>query len=228
METTMDSLNRGDPKPIFEKYLQALQKGLFNQASQTTQEALQAGLLPETIYEEVFTPALRMVGDWWEAGQATVAQEHLATGITTYCRNLVYSKHSVALPVSLSVGKVLLTNIDGNHHTLGLNLLSDVFQWRGWEVFPLFCSLPEEEVAAATLLYQVDLVCLSVAVLSQVESAASTIKALRQSNWEGLIEVGGPAFIHHPEKALQTGADFYGQTAIDTVEKATQLLKARV
>jgi methanogenic corrinoid protein MtbC1 len=228
METPTMSLDSGDPKSIFEKYLQAVQKGTFTQASQIIRDALQIGMLPETIYEEVFTPTLRLMGHGWETGEITVAQEHLATGITEYCRNLIYNSKPINPSNSPPVGKVLLTSVNGNNHTLGLNLLSDVFQWHGWEVYPLFCSLPQEEIATAALIYQVDLICLSVALPAQISIATSTVWFLRQSDWKGLIEVGGAAFINYPEVALQTGADFYAKTAVDAVEKATQLLKARV
>ncbi len=213
-------------RQIFERYLQAVLCGGFTQASQVVQEALQASVPAETIYDQIFTPSMREVGQRWQTGQMSVAQEHLATGITEYCRNIVYSKqHDKG---DKPIGKVMLTSVEGNQHTLGLNLLSDVFRWRGWEVYPLFSALPDEEIASAALLYGVDMVCLSVALPSQLIRATSAIETLQQSGWKGIIEIGGAAFVMHAELALQTGADFYGTDAATTVERATQLLKSRV
>lgn len=225
MSVTTMSVNYQDPRQVFEKYLQAVTAGMFNHASEVVQEALQAGIAVEAIYDQIFAPCLREVGQRWETGQMTVAQEHLATAITEYCRNLVVGSQRLNLAVPL--GKVLLASVSGNQHTLGLNLLSDIFRWHGWEVYPVPGSLPEEEIANAALLYKVDLVCLSVALPGQIMRTIKAVQALRASKWQGLIEVGGAAFWGANHLAQQTGADFFGGDAAATVDKATQLLKAR-
>lgn len=223
MTTTL--LNTSDPDQVYGYYLQAIERGAFAQASEVVQSALQGGVVPEAIYDQVFTPTLREVGRRWQTGEMTVAQEHLATGITEYCRSIVLNDQKAAN--HLTSRKVMLTSVNGNQHTLGLNLLADIFRWRGWEVFPLFSALPDDEIASAVQFYHVDLVCLSVALPAQITRVTSAIKTLRQSGWTGLIEVGGAAFVNYPEITLQTGADFYGGDALETVEKVTQLMKSR-
>lgn len=211
---------------VYQDYLRAIQKGAFAQASQTVQTALQKGMTPTNIYDNVFTPALREVGKMWETGKMTVAQEHLATGITEYCRTLIANSPSqTALPSAPA--KVLLTNAGNNQHTLGVNLLCDVFRWHGWQVYPLITPLPEEQIAQAAKLYGVDLVCLSVALPGQIARAVNAIKILRESQYKGLIEIGGAAFQNNESAANITGADFLGLSAESTVKKATELLHVR-
>ena len=206
-------------------YLEALGNGTFNRAVEIVQKALRAGMTQETIYDSVFAPAMRQVGVMWEKGKMTVAQEHLATGITEYCRNLVMSSRP-NVPEKM-VGKVLLTSVSGNNHMLGLNLLGDVFRWHGWEIFPLYSEMPEIEIAEAVFRHQVDLVCLSVSMPSQIIKAINAVKTLRQSGWGGLIEVGGAAFVSNPGAFKTTGADFLGTDAEITVSHATKLLTER-
>jgi methanogenic corrinoid protein MtbC1 len=213
------------PQQFYENYLNALAEGTFSRAVKVVQEALHSGLSPETIYDEVFTPSMRQVGVLWQSGQLSVAQEHLATGITEYCRNLVMSSKS-GIPTK-RIGRVLLTSVSGNYHTLGINLLGDVFRWQGWEVFPLFSEMPEIEITESVFRHQIDLVCLSVSLPGQVIRAIKAVKTLRQSGWKGLIEVGGAAFLSNPEAFKQTGADFLGGDAQETVEQATRLLLER-
>jgi methanogenic corrinoid protein MtbC1 len=212
---------------FYQVYLKAISNGAFAVASKTVQEALQDDVLPVTIYDNIFAPSLRKIGQLWETGEITVAQEHMATGITEYCRTLLVNLPSPATQDNSTIGKVLLTNINGNQHTLGLNLLADTFRWYGWEIFPLITPLPIEQLIQAASLYKVDLVCLSVAIPAQITRAVSTIIALRQSNWKGLIEIGGPAFVNNHDAAAFTGADFLGIEAASTVETAGQLLLAR-
>jgi len=211
---------------LFERYMLALREGAFDRAIEVVQEALRGGLAATTIYDAIFAQAMRQVGSLWETGKMTIAQEHLATGITEYCRNLIANSQTT-VPAANHVGRVLLTSVSGNIHTLGLGLLSDVFRWRSWEVFPLFSELPEVEVAEAVLRYQIDLVCLSVSMPGQLVKAIKTIRAIKQTGWKGLIEVGGAAFTDNSTAFEQTGADFLGGDAEATVEEATRRMTAR-
>lgn len=211
--------------PIFQSYMEALNNSDFVKASETIQDALWHGLSHSQIYDQVFAPALREVGRRWETGAMTIAQEHLSTGITEYCRTVLLSVP--AYHPSQTTGRVLLSNVSSNHHTLGINLLSDVFRLSGWQVFPLITQTPEEQVAKAAHHYNVDLVCLSIALPAQFPKAATTIRALRQSKWSGLIEVGGSAFYDNEDAIKLTGGDFLGLDAGSTVEMASRLLAAR-
>jgi MerR family transcriptional regulator, light-induced transcriptional regulator len=208
---------------IYNQYVQAICQGTFAQAGQIIQDALRDGVPPSVLYDQVFAPSLRYVGEMWESGKMSVAQEHLATGITEYCRTLVAGQ--IQIQNSGNVGRVLLSNVSGNQHTLGINLLCDVFRWRGWEVFPLITAIPEEQLAQAANLYRVDVVCLSVALPAQITRTVTTIKALRQSQWLGIIEVGGPAFVNNYEAVELTGADFLGLDAYSTVLEAEKRLE---
>lgn len=223
--TPLTTSNLSGYDVLYSQYLQSIRSGAFAQAGQLINEAVKNGLNPVAIYDQVFAPSLREVGKLWETGELTVAQEHLATGITEYCRTLLSRLPDIS--TNNKGWRVLLTNVSGNQHTLGINLLCDTFRWHGWQIFPLITALPESQIAEAASIYQVDLVCLSVALPAQINRAISTIKTLRASNWKGLIEVGGPAFVGNTEAAKLTGADFLGNGAEATVETATSLLKKR-
>ncbi len=106
-------------EPIFLSYFQAIQNSAFTEASQIIYDALEKIVSPALIYDHVFTPALQKVGELWESGQMTVAQEHLATGITEYCRTLLMNNPTNNKTDKDSGGRVLLTNVRGNQHTLG-------------------------------------------------------------------------------------------------------------
>jgi methanogenic corrinoid protein MtbC1 len=216
---------KASPDQFSADYLQTLVDGSFSRAVKVVQEALRAGLTPEVIYDAIFATSMRQIGVLWQTGQISIAQEHLATGMTEYCRNMVMSSKG-GIP-SKRIGRVLLTSVSGNNHTLGLNLLGDVFRWQGWEVFPLFSEMPENEITEAVYRHQIDLICLSVSLPGQTIRAIKTVKTLRQSGWKGFIEVGGAAFINNPEAFKQTGADFLGGDAQATVEYATRLILER-
>ncbi|MEI7555854.1 cobalamin-dependent protein [Candidatus Chlorohelix sp.] len=217
---------RVSPQQYYELYLAALEAGSFNQAVQVVQQALRDGVVHETIYDAVFTRAMRQVGTLWEKGKMTVAQEHLAYGITEYCRSLVLSSKS-GMP-SKRIGSALLTSVSGNTHTLGLSLLGDALRWAGWEVYPLNSELPELEIVDAAKRHKIDMVCLSVSLPGQIFRAIKAIRALRQSGWNGIIEVGGAAIYNNPNALQSIGADILGSDVESTVEQTTRLMEQRL
>lgn len=223
--TQLMTTNLSGYDTLYNEYLQSIRNGAFGQATQLINDAVKNKLNPVMIYDRVFAPSMREIGRLWEKGEITVAQEHLATGITEHCRALL--SRTQPLSTTGTSYSVLLTNVSGNQHTLGVNLLCDTFRWHGWEVYPLITALPEAQIVDAATIYQVDLVCLSVALPAQINRAASTVKALRGSKWQGLIEAGGPAFVNNADGAKSIGADFLGTDAEATVEKATIILKNR-
>jgi methanogenic corrinoid protein MtbC1 len=65
-----------------EAYTAALLLGEEVKAEIIVREAIDAGLEEQVIQSEVLAPSLRRVGDLWEDGSLSVADEHLATQIT--------------------------------------------------------------------------------------------------------------------------------------------------
>ncbi len=65
------------------RYLDTLLLGFENQAERVIREAIEAGVPEGVIDAEVIAPGMRVIGDLWEAGAITVADEHLATQIAT-------------------------------------------------------------------------------------------------------------------------------------------------
>src|SRR5215210_7037349 len=64
-------------------YAEALLAGDEVAAEVTIREAMDASLTSAEIDDEIIAPALWFVGDLWERGEITVADEHLATEIST-------------------------------------------------------------------------------------------------------------------------------------------------
>ncbi|MEO6858939.1 MAG: B12-binding domain-containing protein, partial [Solirubrobacteraceae bacterium] len=65
------------------RYLDALLMGAEDDAERVVREAMDAGTTEGMIGGEIIAPAMRVVGDLWETGAITVADEHLATQIST-------------------------------------------------------------------------------------------------------------------------------------------------
>jgi methanogenic corrinoid protein MtbC1 len=109
--------------------------------------ALRDGQDGITIVDEVLAPAMRQVGRHWETGQASIADEHLATALAHNLLAQIYPSLVTAEPRSR--GSVLLASVDGEQHLFGLRMIADVLEGSGFDVRNVAGPLPPEALAGA-------------------------------------------------------------------------------
>lgn len=93
--------------------------------------------------QDVVEPALRRVGDAWEAGQLTVAQEHLVTqAIRARLEGLlVYADEGVR-------GRAVAACAPGELHDIGLMCVALMLRADGWQVTYLGADTPVADAVA--------------------------------------------------------------------------------
>ncbi|MGM0852343.1 MAG: cobalamin B12-binding domain-containing protein [Bacillota bacterium] len=81
-----------------------------------------------SFYENIIKPSMSRIGDLWEKNQITVADEHLATATLKYLLATLFT-HQEALE---NHPKALLFCIEGEQHSLRLELANEVFKDKQW------------------------------------------------------------------------------------------------
>lgn len=117
-------------------------------------------LLPfESLIQDIYLPVMCDIGELWEAGQATVAQEHFASAFVR--------EQLIGMLQNLASGprggrRVLCAGLEGEDHELGLLGVAVRMALRGWRVTYLGANLPLEELATVAWEHRPELVCQSV------------------------------------------------------------------
>jgi len=95
--------------------------------------------------ENVIVPLIAKIGERWEEGNISVAQEHAASAVIKEVLSIASRPHSE------SSGAPTLTVVTpvGQLHELGAALVACMARRRGWLVSYLGSSLPAEEIASA-------------------------------------------------------------------------------
>jgi methanogenic corrinoid protein MtbC1 len=127
-------------KALRRTYADALLTGEEVPAELAIRDAISARLTQAEIDEEVIAPALRKVGDLWEAGEISVADEHLATEITL--RVLALQREAFRVRERRAARRVMLAAVQGEHHVMGLRMAGDLLASAGYEVRMLGADLP--------------------------------------------------------------------------------------
>lgn len=183
------------------------------------------GVSLDSILLELLAPAARYLGRQWESDHADFMQVTL--GLWQLQQLLHELGHQPAESVDLRNGmhRALFAAAPGEQHTFGLMIVADFFRRSGWDVV--------EEVGATrdTLLDLVrrerfTLVGLSVSCEASIDGVAALIGAIRRSscNRNVGVMIGGQAFVDHPEKAAQVGADATARDARQAKMQAQSLL----
>ena len=118
---------------------------LDEQGANTTLDRLFAAYTVETVLQDVVLPYLHRLGERWEAGEVSVAQEHFAS-------NLLRGR-LLGLARGWGQGQgpsAILACVPGEHHELGLLAFGVILRRRGWRITYLGTDSPIGAVADIT------------------------------------------------------------------------------
>ena len=175
--------------------------------------AFASGMSVPDAYPRIIIPALRRVGELWENGEISVAEEHAATAVTA---NLLGRLGGRITRRGVSRGSIVMGTTAADLHALPSAIASDIFRAAGFEVLDLGANLPAAsfaEIAAA----QPRLLAVGVSVTApdQDEAIEATVRALRDAVAVPIM-IGGPG-IESVEAAQRYGADFHAASALDAL-----------
>ncbi len=171
--------------------------------------AVAGGDRARDVYLEMLAPALVEIGERWEHGAATVAQEHLATAVVAS----IMATLAPSLEEEPAVRqRIVLACTDGELHELGLRMLGDFLEGDGWEV--LYLGAVTRTIALGAYVAEVNPVAvgLSVTLTTHLEFARATISAIRERSG-AYVMVGGGAFGGDANVARDIGADGFAPDA---------------
>jgi MerR family transcriptional regulator, light-induced transcriptional regulator len=115
---------------------------LDEQAANSALDRLFSAYTVETVLQEVVLPYLHRLGERWEAGEVSVAQEHFAS-------NLLRGR-LLGLAQGWGQGQgplATLACVPGEHHELGLLVFGVALRRRGWRITYLGTDSPISAVA---------------------------------------------------------------------------------
>jgi MerR family transcriptional regulator, light-induced transcriptional regulator len=179
---TSRRLGREPARPIHVRDWAAQAQGLYSliAAGDETQarhrlERLAVGVPLISMCEHVIAPALRRIGDDWEAGRVSIAQEHRASAI---CERLIAAR--ARQPAGRPRGTAVVATPPGERHGLPALMAAACLREDRWVVHHLASDLPVEEVTRLAGQVGAGLVVLSSAMREtawQAQQAAPAIIA---------------------------------------------------
>ena len=175
------------------------------------------------IIDRLVCPAMQAIGELWHRGEISITQEHLATRTVI---SAVYKLRN-ALPVpKMKNGLAICCAMEGDLHELPTLLAQIAIENEGLEVINFGASTPLYCLADEVLRHSPNFVCVSAAVVNDVERLTRDYKDFREKTAKLKIPVllGGGAFRdEHIRKRFQS--EFYARSFSDVAEVVRNLYK---
>jgi MerR family transcriptional regulator, light-induced transcriptional regulator len=197
-------------------YQEALRAGDARAAHDVIESLIDSGVGFDQLCEDVVRPALYRIGALWEAGEITVADEHVASAISDAILACVGPFSSSQLE---GTHRVLVCCTDGELHAIGARMVGEVFAAAEWSVQYLGASMPPESVASAVVERNIDVLALSTTMPELLPRVAETIGAARDRAPELRVVVGGQAYGGDHGRAREIGANLLHDGLRGLVEK---------
>lgn len=223
----LDVVSFLDPKapltPLAHDYLVLLQRGERQLACQRILEAAAAGTSVRDIYLGVFQPAQREIGRLWQMNLISVAQEHYFTATTQLIMSQLYPQ---VFTEKKDIATLVATCVSGNLHEVGIRMLADLFEIRGWKTFFLGSNTPTAAVLDMVAERGARVLAISATLMPQVTTAKNLIARLRAERRFDHVRVlvGGHPFNIAPELWRKIGADGHARDADEAIELAERLI----
>lgn len=192
-------------------------------------ETLAGDIEPVDFFNDVFTPAMAVIGDKFGRLDIFLPELIEAAEAAQAINADVLQPMFVAAgdDAGASKGRIVLCTVKGDLHDIGKNMVSLMLQVNGFEVIDMGIDVAPREIIAKAQEVEADIIGLS-SLMTTSQPYMKECVALRDDL--GLKEsmsivVGGAPITAEYTEAI--GADAFGKSATEAVEACTSLMAQR-
>lgn len=193
-------------------------------AVELSEKALEMGLAPLTVVKEAIQPAMDIVGDRFQEGEAFLPELIVAGDAATASLEVLMSQISGEDSASASKGTVLIGVMFGDNHDIGKNLVQAVLSANGFKVIDLGVNVSPKVFIEAAVKEKADIIASSTLITTSLpyqREMIELLKAMGKREDFFVILGGGPVT---PEWTQKIGADGYGRDAKDAANLCHKLV----
>ena len=187
-----------------------------------TEVAIQAGHSPQKILTEALVPAMQVVGDKFRCNEVYVPEVLVAARAMK--KSLGLLKPLLTQTGAKPVGTAVIGTVKGDLHDIGKNLVGMMLEGAGFEVIDLGADVAPDKFVQAAKDTKAQIVGISTLLTTTMLGMKDILHALERAELRSKVKVmvGGAPVTQ--SFADELGADGYGESAADAVDKAKELL----
>ena len=210
--------------PDLTRLFEAILNGDAAAARQVTEEALAAGVDPQSMVAGQMIPAMDEVGRRFECNEYYVPELLIAARAMKSALELL--RPLLAARGVEPAGRVVIGTVKGDLHDIGKGLVASMLEGGGFEVVDLGVDVPAEQFVIKAQESKANLIAVSALLTTTMTAMKGVIDAVQKSDLKGRckVMVGGAPVTQ--QYADSIGADGYSSNASGAVALARKLLAA--
>ena len=208
----------------FEKASQSILDTDEAAACNIAKQSLEAGMDPLEMINEGFAAGIRKMGDLFDRGEVFLPGLIIASEAMMAAVKILEE----ALPKDAQqekLGVIVIGTVEGDIHDIGKGIIVTMLNVHGYEVHDLGRDVPIEEFVKKAREVNADVVGSSAMMTTTQIGQKKLEQALKEAGLRCKVKtmVGGAVATAHWAKRI--GADFFGESPGDTIEKLQEVLK---
>ncbi|HAO61781.1 MAG TPA: cobalamin-binding protein [Erysipelotrichaceae bacterium] len=204
---------------IRREYLNYLIKSDTRSAIGLVQNLAKSNIVIDDIFQNILQEVMVEVGDLWHKNEISVDKEHYCTSTTQTALSQFYP---VIFERPRNGFKILTCSVGSELHEMGIRMLSDLFEYHGWDSIYLGAAVPQEAILNAILENKPDFIGLSVTMPQHLELCHDIVERIKDKFPDLKIAVGGRAFASTSDLWKKWDVDISTQNATQLIEWANQ------
>ncbi len=174
----------------------------------------------ETIISEIFNPILITIGERWQLGQITIAEEHL---VSNFIRQRLLALSQLFAPFAHGP-RLICACAPHEQHELGLLMFAVLMEQRGWEVIYLGQDLPADGLSKIVAQVTPVVLCVTFSMAEHLPGIFDIAQELKDFDSQQMVfAYTGRAFTQNPELRSKLPGTFLGHSFQEAVQKLDEL-----
>ena len=207
--------------------LDIIKKDVLNGSKRTivkdTEKAVQSGIDPKDILDNVLMPAINEVGDLFDKGKYFLPQ--LIAGAEAMKLSIGYLEPLMqsASDNDKKLPAIVVATVHGDIHDIGKNLVSLMLKNYGFDVYDIGKDVPKEEIVRVAREKNASIIALSALMTTTMKEMKNVVDLVRAEKLDCKVIIGGAVVTQ--EYADEIGADGYSADAAGAVKLVKQILE---
>jgi len=171
------------------------------------------------VFDGLLQPAMSLIGERWQTGRWSVADEHLAS--QTLLRSLERIRPPAG-PESRVGPLAVLAGAAGEQHMIGLVCLAQILTENGWTVANLGADVPSSDLARFVARNEAVLVALTASDGVRLDALLDAVTAVHAARPGVHVLIGG-RIAGRPDLATTLGVYWAGTSLVEAARTAGRL-----
>ncbi|MFQ5516328.1 MAG: B12-binding domain-containing protein [Acidimicrobiia bacterium] len=212
--------------PIRDSLAEAIRTGDDVEAAALAQQAVDAGVSPEEIFDSCVVPVLKDIGEQFGRLEIFLPEMIVAADAAKAVFGVLEPVLEAQQAGSMALGRIVIGTAAGDVHDIGKNMVAVMLEVNGFEVIDLGTDVSPRDFLKTARSEEADIIAISSLLttsLPYMKDVLAVLDATGRNEQFSVMLGGGPVTA---DWAHEVGADGYGKDAAEAVDAARGIVGA--